>query len=61
MEGRNMEKFLNKKVGITTCMGGAYGAAEYFKGVLTSFDDDFVCINGKTFICRKFILAIDIK
>ena len=56
-----MEKFLNKKVGITTSMGGAYGAAEYYKGVLTSFDDDFICLNGRTYIKREFILAIEVR
>lgn len=56
-----MEKFLNKKVGITTCMGGTYGAGEYYKGIVTSFDDEFVCLNGKTYIYRKYILSIDIR
>ncbi|MBP3707307.1 MAG: hypothetical protein J6J36_01700 [Clostridia bacterium] len=56
-----MEKFLNKKVSVITCMGGTYGAADFYKGVFTSYDDNFICLNNKTYIAIKYIMTIDVK
>ncbi len=52
-----MEKFLNKKVIISTTMGDS----RMFTGIMTSYDDDYVCLNNNIHIVRKFILAIQIK
>lgn len=56
-----MEKFLNKKVVIEACLGGMEGSGSVFKGTVTSYDDEFVCLDNNTFIVRKYILAIVIK
>lgn len=52
-----MEKFLNQKVAITTAMG----TNRMFIGKLTSFDDEYICLDNNLYIVRKFILAIKIR
>ena len=56
-----MEKFLNKNVIIHTCLGGVSGSGCTFKGILTSYDDEYVCLNNNIFIVKKFIIAIEVK
>ena len=56
-----MEKFLNKRIHISTCLGGYNGGAAGYKGVLTSYDDEFVCLDNSVYIVRKFIMSIIIK
>lgn len=56
-----MQRFLSKKVIVLTIMGDAYGISKTYKGVMTSFDDDFVCLDEKVYIVRKYILSITIK
>jgi len=56
-----MEKFLNKTVQITACLGGIDGSGYGFKGVLTAYDDEYVCLDNSIYITRKFILAIRVK
>ena len=56
-----MEKFLNKTVQITACLGGMDGSGCGFKGVLTSYDDEYVCLDNSIYITRKFILSIRVK
>ena len=56
-----MEKFLNQKVVIKACLGGVEGSGSVFKGTVTSYDDEFVCLDNTTFIVRKYILAIGIE
>lgn len=53
-----MEKFLNKTVLITTCLGGYNGAGSGYKGLLTSYDDEYVCLDNNVYIVRKFIMTI---
>lgn len=56
-----MEKFLNKTVVITMCLGGLSGTGCSYKGILTSYDDEYVCLDNNLYIVRKFIMAIKIK
>ena len=56
-----MEKFLNKTVHIIACLGGLDGAGYSFSGVLTSYDDEFVCLDNSVYVTRKFILAIKVR
>ena len=56
-----MEKFLNKKVIIRACLGGIEGSGYALKGILTSYDDEYVCLDNTIYFVRKFILAIEIK
>lgn len=56
-----MEKFLNKAVIICTCLGGVYGSGSVYKGIVTSYDDDFICLDNNTYIDRRFIMTIKIK
>ena len=53
--------FLNQKVVIKACLGGIEGSGSVFKGTVTSYDDEFVCLDNTTFIVRKYILAIGIE
>lgn len=53
-----MEKFLNKKV-IIIYFTGNLGAR--YKGVVTSLDDEFICLDKNMFIARKFIISIVVK
>ncbi len=53
-----MEKFLNKKV-IIIYFTGNLGAQ--YKGVVTSLDDEFICLDENMFIARKFIISIIVK
>ena len=55
-----MEKFLNKKIYIKTTLGGGSGAGTFYRGVMTSFDDEYVCLDNKIYIVRKFILSIQV-
>lgn len=52
-----MEKFLNKKVVITTTMGDL----RMFVGTVSSYDDEYVCLDNNLYVVRKFICAIQIK
>ena len=56
-----MERFLNQKVQIVACLGGIDGSGAWYKGVVTAIDDEFVCLDDKIYIVKKFILAIAIK
>lgn len=56
-----MENFLNKHVIVTACLGGINGSGCGFKGVVTSYDDEFLCLDNETYISRKLILAIRLK
>ena len=56
-----MENFLNKAVIINTCLGGLYGSGSAYKGVLTSYDNEYVCLDNNAYIVRKFIMTIKIK
>ncbi len=56
-----MDKFLNKKVIIRTCLGGVEGSGCGFKGTVTSYDAEFVCLDNNKFIVRKYIIAIELK
>lgn len=56
-----MQKFLTKKVIISTITGGAYGTSNTYKGIVTSFDDEYICLDEKTYIARKYIASIIIK
>ena len=56
-----MEKFLNKTVHINTCLGGIDGSGSFYKGVLTSYDDEYVCLDNNLYIVKKFIMAIKVK
>lgn len=56
-----MEKFLNKTVIIETCLGGIDGSGMMYKGKITSFDDEYVCLNDELYIVRKYILSIKVK
>lgn len=53
-----MEKFLNKKVMILYFTGHIAGQ---YKGVVTSLDDEFICLDGNIFIAKKFIISIMVK
>ncbi len=55
-----MEKFLNKKV-IIIYFIGEYSYRSQYKGVVTSLDDEFICLDEKIFIARKFIISIMVK
>lgn len=55
-----MEKFLNKKV-IIIYFTGEYSYRSQYKGVVTSLDDEFICLDEKIFIARKFIISIVVK
>ena len=56
-----MERFLNKTVVIIACLGGMRGSGNGYKGVVTSYDDEYVCLDNKKYIVRKFIMSIEIK
>ena len=56
-----MEKFLNKNVIVEAILGGIEGSGRPFQGTVTSYDDEFVCLDNNTFIVKKYILAITIK
>lgn len=52
-----MEKFLNKRVTIF----GAFTHGLPDKGVVTSIDEEFVCLDKTKFIARKYIYMIKIN
>jgi len=56
-----MEQFLNKEVTILTCLGGVDGSSNWYKGIVTSVDDEFVCVNDKQYIVKKYILSVTLK
>ena len=56
-----MERFLNQKVQICTSLGGIDGSGSWYKGVVTAVDDEFVCLDDKYFIVKKYILSICLK
>lgn len=56
-----MERFLNQKVQIRACLGGIDGSGDWYKGVMTSCDDEFVCLDNNIYIVRRFILSIIVK
>lgn len=60
IRGDLMEKFLNKKV-IIIYFTGEYSYRSQYKGVVTSLDDEFICLDEKIFIARKFIISIVVK
>ena len=56
-----MEKFLSKKIIVLTIVGDADGMSKSYKGIVTSFDDEFICLDEKIYIARKYIASITIK
>ena len=56
-----MEKFLSKKVIILTIVGDIHGMSQAYKGIVTSFDDEFICLDEKIYVARKYIASITIK
>ena len=57
-----MEKFLNKKVEIRTCLGSIYSSVGVeYNGTVTSFDDEYVCLDNNLYVVRKYILSIKVK
>lgn len=47
--------------GVSTIVGGAtLGGTEYYKGVVTSFDDNFIVLNNSFMIGIKYIQTIEI-
>lgn len=56
-----MEKFLSKKVIVLTIVGDIHGMSQSYKGIFTSFDDEFICLDEKIYIARKYIASITIK
>lgn len=56
-----MEKFLSKKIIVLTIVGDVYGMSKSYKGIVTSFDDEFICLDEKIYIARKYIESITIK
>ena len=50
-----MEKLLSKKVIIFVRDSIPY------RGFVTSIDDEFICLNEKVYIMRKYIISITIK
>lgn len=56
-----IEKFLSKKIIVLTIVGDAYGMSKSYKGIVTSFDDEFICLDEKIYIARKYIASIIIK
>lgn len=56
-----MEKFLNKKVLIETCLGGIDGSGMMYKGVVTSYDEEYICLDESLYVVRKYILSIKVK
>lgn len=55
-----MERFLNRKVIITTCMGSIDGMGSSYKGIITSVDDEFVCLDNNFFVVRKFVMSVKV-
>ena len=53
-----MEKFLNKKVIILYFTGHLERS---YKGVVTSLNDEFICLDENMFIAKKFIISIMVK
>lgn len=56
-----MAIFLDKKVMVQTCLGGVDGGSDAYSGIFTSFNDDFICLDNKIYIARKYIMMIKIK
>lgn len=56
-----IEKFLSKKIIVLTIVGDVYGMSKSYKGIVTSFDDEFICLDEKIYIARKYIASITIK
>lgn len=56
-----MEKFLNKSILVRTCLGGMDGSGLEYKGTLTSYDDEYICLDERIYVVRKFIITIMIK
>ena len=56
-----MEQFLNKEVRIRACLGAMEGSGMQYTGIVTSCDDEFLCLNNKEYIVRKFIMSITLK
>lgn len=54
-----MENLLNKKVIISTIMG--VHSYKYKEGIVTFVDDEFICLDSKTYVARKYILSIIVK
>ncbi len=63
-----LQSILDKKVrigvafngGVSTLGGTTLGGTEYYKGVVTSFDDNFVVLNNSFMIGIKFIQTIEV-
>jgi len=56
-----MENFLYKTVSIRTFLGGTGGLSRDYTGLLTSYDDEFVCLDNTVYIATKFIMIITLK
>ncbi len=52
---------MNQNVTIHTAFGSMKGSGTIYKGVVTDYDDEFVCLDNKTYIVRKFIMTIKLK
>ena len=55
-----MERFLNKTVIIGICLCGIDGSESAYKGILTSYDDEYSFLDDNLYIVRKFIMTIKI-
>ncbi len=56
-----MKKFIGRKVYIRTCLGGMEGSSGLFKGVVTSVDDEFLCLDDKVYVVIKYIMSVEVK
>ncbi len=63
-----LQNIVDKKVrvgvsfngGVNTLGGTTLGGTEYYKGVVTSFDDNFIVLNNSFLIGIKYIQTIEI-
>ena len=55
-----MDIFLNQKVEIYTCFGGVDGSYSYYKGIVTSFNEEYLCLDNNKYVARKYIMMIKI-
>ena len=53
------DQFLNKKVTIQVWFGTiASRTGLNYKGTVTSADENFICLDNKTYILTKYVIAI---
>ena len=51
-------KKVKVQLAFTTLAGGLSGAFKNTHGTVTSVDDEFICLDSKMFLGRKYVLRI---